>query len=234
MNELTRKLTALLHPRAALIAYSTGDDGMEKNYFLELREIDDEGRMGEARPVTYDFMNDISRNYTEAHNGVPYGVVPPNLLYADSRRGSGRYVWYDLPQRRMMYFNESLQIENARYNLPGVIYEVRSNCLNIYAYKGSEAPTARTELFRAPFFNVSGASVCLGTAMQTKMPNDVDFAQFMACWERRFWLSEFIHLGDGGNPTRSNLVLVTKAARNTPFNEEELISMKKNLQTLLR
>ena len=41
-------------------------------------------------------------------------------------------------------------------------------------------------------------------------------------WEKKFWLTEFSHLGAHGNPTRSNLVLVTKAARNSPFGIEEL------------
>ena len=54
-NELTRKLRTLLHPRAALIVYaeendnhSTDDDG----YFIEVRDIDENGTMGEGRPVT--------------------------------------------------------------------------------------------------------------------------------------------------------------------------------------
>lgn len=41
-------------------------------------------------------------------------------------------------------------------------------------------------------------------------------------WEKKFWLTEFSHLGGNGNPTRSNLVLVTKAARNKPFDLKEL------------
>ena len=51
-NELTRKLRTLLHPRAALIVYaeendnhSTDDDG----YFIEVRDIDENGTMGEGR-----------------------------------------------------------------------------------------------------------------------------------------------------------------------------------------
>lgn len=37
-----------------------------------------------------------------------------------------------------------------------------------------------------------------------------------------FWLTEFTHLGGNGNPTRSNLVLVAKAARDRDFNLDEL------------
>ena len=41
-------------------------------------------------------------------------------------------------------------------------------------------------------------------------------------WEKKFWLTEFTHLGSNGNPTKSNLVLVTKAARDRDFNLDEL------------
>lgn len=234
MNELTRNLTTRLYPRAALIAYATQDNGQQnKNYFLELRAIDEEGRMGEARPVTCEFMNEIAYNYIESRGSIPHGAIPPNMLYADVRKGCERYVWYNLPQRRRMYFKEALKIESAEYNVPGVVYEVRNDGLNIYAYKGAEPPTAETELFRAPFFNVTGASVCLGSA-KVEIPNEITYADLTACWERRFWLSEFSHLGGGGNPTRSNLVLVTKAAQKAPFDPEELISMKLQLKKLLR
>lgn len=233
MNELTRNLTSLLKPKAALIAYIIDKDLRGSEYFLELREIDDQDRMGAAQPVTYEFMNEISRSYTESHNAIPYGLIPRNLLYADVRKGSERYVWYNLPQRRMMYFCKDLGIENAEYNMPGVIYVVEKTHLKIYAFKGSEVPTPQTELFEAPFFNVTGESVCLGSA-KMEMPTNVSFERLQECWERRFWLSEFSHLGNRGNPTRSNLVLVTKAARTKEFNLEELKSMKITVKNLLR
>lgn len=39
-NELTRTLKTLLIPKAALIAYASEN---EKNFFLEIRDIDDRG-----------------------------------------------------------------------------------------------------------------------------------------------------------------------------------------------
>ena len=46
-------------------------------------------------------------------------------------------------------------------------------------------------------------------------------------------MSEFSHRGSGGNPTRSNLVLVTEKARNAPFDESELKLSGKQLKDLL-
>lgn len=60
----------------------------------------------------------------------------------------------------MMFFKESLHIENAEYNLPGVIYEVRDERMNIYAYIDNELKP-ETELYAAPFFNVTGQASVL-------------------------------------------------------------------------
>ena len=117
-NELTRTLKTQLIPKAALIAYASEDD---KNFFLEIRDINDRGNMAEGRPITQEFMNELVKGYSERHSSTPYGKVPSNLIYCDSRKGSERYVWYNPPHKRMMFFSSDLKIENAEYNLPGVI-----------------------------------------------------------------------------------------------------------------
>ena len=63
-NELTRKIKTPLNPRAALIAYASEND---RNFFLEIREIDDRGNMTEGRPVTLEFMNTLVKGYSERH-----------------------------------------------------------------------------------------------------------------------------------------------------------------------
>ena len=216
-NELTRTLKTLLIPKAALIAYASEN---EKNFFLEIRDIDDRGNMAEGRPVTLEFMNELVKGYSERHSSTPYGKVPSNLIYCDSRKGSERYIWYNPPGKKMMFFRPELKIDNAEYNLPGVIYEAGEHGMRIYAYKG-DTPDKDTPLYAAPFFNVTGANVCLGSAKIDK-PRDLTYKNLLEYWEKKFWLTEFSHLGGGGNPTRSNLILVTKAAKDKPFNLDEL------------
>lgn len=235
-NELTRKLRTLLHPRAALIAYAEENDGhyaCDNTCFLEVRDIDESGMMGEGRPVTVEFMNELVRGYSERHSATPYGKIPSNLLWCDPRKGCERYVWYNPPRKRMMFFKEALRIENAEYNLPGVVYEAGEHGMDIYAYKG-DIPGRDTLLYAAPFFNVTGASVCLGTA-KMEMPKDLTYTNLLEYWERKFWLTEFSHLGSNGNPTKSNLVLVTKKARDKPFDLEALRPLNKmKLKDLLQ
>lgn len=85
MNKLTEELKSLSRPHAALIAYQ-GENTRSHDYFLELRKINEKGVMGEAIPVTFEFMNEIAANYSEAHNGTPSGAIPKNLLFADTRK----------------------------------------------------------------------------------------------------------------------------------------------------
>ena len=228
-NKFTRAFSTMLVPQAALIAYYSQDGGQ---YFLELRKIGESGRMGEGRPVTYEFMNELTRNYSETQGGTPHGIIPANLLYGDTRKGSEKYIWYNPPQKRMMYFTKSLGIANAEYHLPGVVYVAKEGGLDVYACKDS-APTEKTELFEAPFFNVSRASVCLGSAKIEK-PDNPTYNQLLEYWEKKFWLTEFSHLGRYGNPTKSNLVLVTKAAQNAPFDLDELKPLKITLKDILQ
>lgn len=229
MNRLTKKLTNLMLPKAALIVYENEDN----EYFVELRGINETGEMGEAVPVTCDFMNQIAKNYTESHDSIPYGKVPPQMLYCDVRKGHEKYIWYNKPGKHMMYFKPDLGIENGEYNLPGIIFMINSGHLHVYAYKDKEIHE-ETQLYGAPFFNVySDGKVCLGNT-EIARPDNPDFTAFIEYGEKIFWLSEFSHLIHSRNPTKSNLVLVTKACKDAPFNYEELQALNKTLNDILK
>ena len=75
-----------------------------------------------------------------------------------------------------------------------------------------------------PFFNVTGSSVCLGSSSLVKA-TESDFPFPAGILGKRFWLTEFSHLGGNVNPTVSNLVIVTENIRNNPFDMNELKPM---------
>lgn len=220
-NKLTEELTAVMKPKAAIVAYQH-EGYRTSSYYLELRRINDKGVMGAGMPVPLTFLKTISENYVDSTGGMPHGALPETMLFCDTRRGSEKYVWYDPPCKRMMYFTQSLGMENTEYHIPGVVYVAKENSLHIYAYKDKK-PTAKTELFCGPFFNTTNGSVCLGSAT-IKKPLNPSFGEFIRYWEKRFWLTEFTHLGGGSNPTRNNLVLVTKNAIKKDFDLDELKS----------
>lgn len=231
MNELTKKTHEIFKPKAAMIAYVCGEE-YNKNYYLELRPINENGRMGAAVPVSYDFMNALVENYSADACGTPHGLVPENMLLCDTRRGHDRYVWWNAPRRRRMFFKNSLNITDGEFGVPGVVYDAKSDSLSVYAFKGTR-PDMDDTLYRAPFFNVTVASVCLGNA-PLNLPSDPSFTDLVGYWERRFWMSEFSHLGGGCNPTKNNLVIVTENARNKSFDNEELIPLNMKLKDLLK
>ena len=102
-NKLTKEINDILHPRVALIAYASREG---ESFFVEAREIDGKGKMGEGVPVTVEFMNELVRGYSEHRSNTPYGRIPSNMLWCDSRKGSEKYVWYNPPRKRMMFFKE--------------------------------------------------------------------------------------------------------------------------------
>lgn len=232
-NEITEDIMAVKAPVCALIAYKVSKTRKNDSYFVEARPIDEKGRMGEAMPVTYELMNEIALNYSEVNSHTPYGPIPAAMLYCDTRKGSERYVWYNPPGRRQMYFAKALNIPNDTYNVPGTIYAATGGALKVFCFVG-ERPEPETDLMHGPYFNVSSSgSVCLGTSSIEK-PTAPTYRQLLEYWEKRFWLTEFTHLGGGSNPTRKNLVVVTKAAASEPFDNKQLKSTGKKLKDLLK
>jgi hypothetical protein len=231
MNRLTEEINSRMVPHTALIAYK-GDGQLEHEYYVEVRKIGENGVMGAGRPVTYKFMEEIAKNYVAAHNGTPHGAVPANMLFCDVRKGCERYIWYNPPGIRKMYFKKSLGLENRGYHVPGVVYVAGDSWLHIFAYIGDKAD-AETELYDGPFFNTTNGSVCLGSA-DLKMPSDPTYDQLIEYWEKRFWMTEFSHLGGSENPTKTNLVVVTKKAVEKPFDVKQLIKSGKILKQMYR
>ncbi len=228
-NRLTDELTSTLKPTAALIAWQ--DDGPGGNsYYMEMRKILPSGRMGAGTPVPWSFLDAIAQNYVDSTGGMPHGAIPDNFRYSDPRRGSEKYIWSNPPRKRRMHFTKGLGLATAEYHVPGVVYVAGERSLHVFAYKGA---TLRpdSKLYWGPFFNTTQGSVCLGTAT-IKKPLNPTYEELAEYWEKRFWCTEFTHLGGGGNPTKTNLVLVTKAAADTPFDEKQLLASGKKLKDL--
>lgn len=130
MNELTKKLQQVMVPKAALIAYEYSDGRYgHGTYYLELHPINDRGRMEAAVPVTYEFMDSLVEYYTDNRQDVPHGKIPANMLWCDTRKGHERYIWYNPPGKRQMFFSERLNIPDGTFHVPGVICKYSINSL---------------------------------------------------------------------------------------------------------
>lgn len=221
MNNITKNLFEDLEPKMAIIVYKSEDD----IFYLERRDISSDGIMGAGVPLTENCLTNIVKGLSATEKDIVHGSIPPYLLYADCRTGLNKYVWYRKEEKRKLYFNEGLGINNGEMYVPGLVYQVSGNTLSVYAYKGRL--TEKSKLYRAPFFNVSDSSVCLGSAKVQK-PEDMTYENIIQYWEQMFWQSEFVHLL-GGNPVKGNLSIITKHCIDTGcrFPKGELIPCNK-------
>ena len=202
-------------PKAAIIAYKYEDRrNFDTRYFIELRPIGKSGQMGQY-PSHTRIHEYLLESYTEEMSGIPAGRVPENMLACNPRKGQEEYVWYNPPGKRQMFFHKELNIQDACSICRELSNHVKNGSMDVFAFKGKR-PMETTPLFRAPFFNVTGSSVCLGSSSLEK-PQNPTFLSLLEYWEKRFWLTEFSHLGGNVNPTVSNLVIVTENIRNNPF-----------------
>ena len=230
-NKLTEELTSTLKPRAVLVAYQSDGPG-SNSYYLETRRIHADGRMGAGTPVSWSFLDAIAQNYVDSKGGMPHGALPENFRYSDPRRGSEKYIWSNPPRTRRMFFTKGLGIAEGEYHVPGVVYVAGESSLHVFAYKG-RALKPDSPLFWGPFFNTTQGNVCLGTAKINK-PLNPTYEELAEYWEKRFWCTEFTHLGGSMNPTKTNLVLVTKNSADKPFDEKELMSAGIKLKDFLK
>ena len=153
MNELTKKLQQVMVPKAALIAYEYSDGRYgHGTYYLELHPINDRGRMEAAVPVTYEFMDSLVEYYTDNRQDVPHGKIPTNMLWCDTRKGHERYIWYNPPGKRQMFFSERLNIQDGTFHVPGVIYRASGDRLEILPIR--EKHRQKTARFSLPRFSM--------------------------------------------------------------------------------
>lgn len=226
MNNLTQYFATELIPEMAIIVY--GECG-GNNIYLERRNISN-GIMGVGTPLTEECIKDIADLTLNCSRKELHGIIPPNMLYADGRKGYDKFVWFEKPSKKMHYFNRNLEIPNGELFTPSLLYVVQGNQLSLYAFTGDYPDK---ELYQAPYFNVSSSHVCLGNA---KLPDveELTYYNIIKYWEEMFWKSEFSHILDT-NPVKSNLVILTKELMKTgkPFPETELVPLNLTLKNII-
>lgn len=232
---LTDLLKSKLVPTDALIFYRPSITTKDKHgAFVEHRHIEN-GQMCAGSPLEVGTMTKLMKtvdNYAHRHTSLVtlHGRIPEGLLYASTELDGYRLVWYRKPEKRMLYFQDGVDIPNGEMMVPGLVYATNGRKLSLYAFKGSKP---RSVLYNAPFFNVSN-DVCLGNA-KVRKPTEQTYENWLLYWETMFWKSEFTHIL-GANPIKDNLAIITKECIKTgrPFPLKELVRSKTTLQSLLR
>ena len=225
-SEILDRAEGALTPQMAIIVNSMG----YSEYYLERRDIVD-GKMTAAVPLTRECLTDIVNTLSSDEKDIIHGSIPANMIYADSRRGFEKYIWFNPPERRKLYFHSSLNIPNGEMLVPGLLYVVIEGTLSIYAFKGRKP---KNKLFRAPFFNTyTNGSVCLGNA-KAKKASELTYASIIQYWEDMFWKSEFV--STLFNPIEGNLSTLTRQLIKSgeKFPESKLLPVETTLKRLLQ
>ncbi len=227
MNKLTQKYSTSLIPEMAILVYG---DNERKNIYLERRDIIN-GKMGAGVPLTEECVKNIADLTLNRDRKELHGIIPPNMLYADGRKGYEKYVWYEKPQKKMHYFKKDLGIPNGELYTPSLLYVVNNDMLSLYAFCGDNPDS---QLYRAPYFNVSETNVCLGNSHLPAI-QEMTYQNIITYWEKMFWQSEFSHIL-GTNPVTSNLSLLTKELIKTEktFPDNELVSLPLTLKQIMQ
>jgi PRTRC genetic system protein B len=138
------------------------------------------------------------------------------MLHADPRLGSERFVWWDPPGKRELFFLEGLGLDDTVYNMPGTVFLVTGKTLTVYAFKGAR-PSGKTPLLRGPFFNYyEDCRICVGSA-KVDWPRDITWQTIIDHWEKVFWNSVNAHMISNPMKEGHNLVLSLKEAVNKPY-----------------
>lgn len=217
-------------PKAALVVYEGDCSGK----YLELHSIRRDGSMAEGRPVSMKFIQTLLEGFSSEYRSVPHGIVPPNMLYCDTRAGKETYIWYNPPMKRQRFFTESLGLEDGIYHVPGTIYAVKGSTLSVFCFAGKK-PKMGDKALGVPYFNVySSGSVCMGSA-RPQIPDRVNlsYEDVMKAWEDAFWNSEDVHT-NGSPSTKGNLIETIKRYKDKPFDTKELKEWSETIGQLIR
>ncbi|MBR8093215.1 MULTISPECIES: PRTRC system protein B [Burkholderia cepacia complex] len=107
-------------------------------------------------------------------------------------RGADYAVWYVPPGKRHLAFNHpSVGGKKAgTCALPGLVFFLVRDDWYVFAYRGKRRPSARTPLYRTPFYNVwQEGRICVGNIDLPKQGTSAPLEQ----WEDAFFGTWFTH-----------------------------------------
>lgn len=172
----------------------------DSDYYLETHDIlekDGQYAWQEGIPFAKEQLKDLSLALGEqAFSPIKIdGILPENLLYFTQSFTNLTLVWWLPPSIQELHFKEKIKLPTGNVKLPGLIFSVKGDSLDLYAVKGTEKPGLKTQLFKAPFHNIStDGSVCMGTVKDRKQRDSIQAE--LARWEKRFFKSYFTHYND--------------------------------------
>lgn len=228
----------LFHPAAAIVVFKPEE--RDNDLYLEYYDMDANGFPVNPRPLSVKEAQGLSKALDTRNEAAkaflkPEGLMPWNVLHLNPA-AKGNVVWYTKPQRRMLFFTQSLGLASPELPLPALVWLADKSRLYVFALQGKGKPRLNTALCNAPFFNLCrSGNVCMGS-VDVRISRSASLEEFITAWEGYFFGSYFSHLIDGHNPVTGNLISLYQSLEGSGsiFPVEQLVPNGKQLKDVLR
>lgn len=141
--------------------------GSGGDHFFQLHDVfesKDGPTLGAGRPVTHEALEVLCKGVLP--NLIGNLTYLPDRVLATSGMVHGPDVWWSPPAVRPMFFSGQVKVKNGLAPWPGLIFVTERQSLSaVFAVKGDRRPEMDTQLYVAPFFNMTEGSLCLGNAL---------------------------------------------------------------------
>jgi len=175
-----------LNLSGSIMIYGNGD-GAYATYHDIYFKGDNQPALLEGHPLTAAQMGGLVRSLGQ--NTQIGSFLSGNVLSV----GLDSLVWWVKPAIREIHFACSkggIGEESSTTPQPGLIFAVNEGNWYVFAVKGNKRPTATTQLYQAPHFNVwAGGKICTGNVT---LPKEFDIESREA-WEKAYFGSRFSH-----------------------------------------
>ncbi|OHT43723.1 PRTRC system protein B [Flavobacterium tructae] len=236
--DITEDFGTLYHPKSALVFDESR--GLSKEVYVEHFDMDSSGTPINAHPLTEREAEELAKALTtDKQKQTAFlnsqGILPTAVLHINRQRDKGAVIWHTKAQKRPLYFIEGLGIPSGQAYVPPMVWQADKNSLRVFALLSGRRPTAETQLYYAPFFNIyEDGRVCMGS-VNISIKNSACVEEFTKVWEDYFFNSYFSHLMGENSPVRGNCVSLWKdlVSSGRPFPKEVLKNTSKTLKNLL-
>ena len=232
------KLTELHTPKLLMVVYSTKNIqngysyASEEKVYIETAPIY-KGKAGAMRPMSKKVAATLSKLFSQSASETIGGIIPRNVLYCSFTAFKPCVAWYTKPQKKRILYGKETSMPPLNIPVPGLLWIYRNSTLHLYAVK--DGIKNKTEVFKAPFNNITGGSVCLGAGTNVVQKDLHSFKNFIASVELAFWGTHFGNHNDN-QLLSGNLMSLQKKMHEekaTTFPLDLLAPMNKTVGELL-
>jgi PRTRC genetic system protein B len=237
----------------ALLVYEGRDSSPEpgiyygkKTAFVTVHGIAENGSgqpiLGPGQALRPDVLAELLRNLRNAPS--ERSIQSERVLYSDA----GMLLFWVPAGRRPIFFaarptskekeRKINQISGQVVHHPALLVLAELGSLHIYALAENQRPTASTEVFRAPYYNLyDGGSMCIGNVA---LPNSLDPSDdYLKRWEDAFFLTNFTHSNYGASKITTfrgghDSLWLRQAKTGKGFPNQHLISEKVTVADVLK